>query len=279
MSAVTRVIFFVETPFSRRDYDRYGIEILQKNGFDVEVWDFIPFLYPEDIECTVSDPINFSGYRQFRSKKEALDAISKLDRSCFVVFLIACRYGSFALYRALSTVRVRYGKVVVNVLPVLKTPKSVLAQITKSSLAQLAQALFSRIPFHYMGIHPATVLLAGGEQSVRSKRFYLANRETKTIWAHTLDYDLYLNERAKSVFVDTKVGVFLDENLPFHYEYHRYGYDPPCGPDEYYQSLRRFFDCLEREYGVRIVIAAHPRSQYEKRPDYFGTLFCYIRMF
>ena len=34
--------------------------------------------------------------------------------------------------------------------------------------------------------------------------------------------------------------------------------------------LFTFFDWLERDYGVRIVIAAHPKSLYDRHPDYFG---------
>jgi len=36
---IKRIIFLVEMKFNFRDYQRFGIEILQQNGFSVEVWD------------------------------------------------------------------------------------------------------------------------------------------------------------------------------------------------------------------------------------------------
>ena len=44
MTKIKKVIYIIETRFNKRDYDRFGIEILKKNGFEVEVWDFTPFL-------------------------------------------------------------------------------------------------------------------------------------------------------------------------------------------------------------------------------------------
>src|SRR5206468_4036927 len=93
-----------------RNYNRYGIEILEKNGFDVEVWDFIPFLHPDvHRKVTVPDPSSFAGYRKFLCKQDALAAIGELDRSCFVMCLVRYEFGSYAVYRALSYRRIRYG--------------------------------------------------------------------------------------------------------------------------------------------------------------------------
>ena len=43
---VTRVIFLIQTPLSKRDYERFGIDIFIKSGFDVIVWDFTRLMYP-----------------------------------------------------------------------------------------------------------------------------------------------------------------------------------------------------------------------------------------
>jgi hypothetical protein len=131
--------------------------------------------------------------------------------------------------------------------------------------------ILSRIPFWLMGIRPAAVILAGGKGAVRCKR-YPVNRQTTVLWAHTRDYDVYLNEKEKPVQVDGKMGVFLDEYVPFHPEHKKesWPYPPPCNESEYYPGLRRFFDYLELEYGVRIVIAAHPSARYDDGLDYFG---------
>ena len=44
----------------------------------------------------------------------------------------------------------------------------------------------------------------------------------------------------------------------------------PLVAQEYYNSLNLFFDYIEKQTGFRIVIAAHPRSNYSDKPD------CYV---
>ena len=44
MINITKIIFFIEAHFNQRDYNRFGIPVLLENGFEVEVWDFTPFL-------------------------------------------------------------------------------------------------------------------------------------------------------------------------------------------------------------------------------------------
>jgi len=59
-SKITEIIFFIESPFNRRDYERFGIDLLKENGFQVRVWDFTPILYPEVYKrVKVPDPIDF----------------------------------------------------------------------------------------------------------------------------------------------------------------------------------------------------------------------------
>ena len=274
MSPVTRIIFFVETPFSQRDYDRYGIEILQKTGFDVEAWDFTNFLRPGAAQHAAEpDVVKWSGHKQFQNRHDACAAIAALTPSCFVVCIVAYQPASFSVYRALSRVPVRYCIVMTNVIPgggAVEDSRSILDRIKQSSPRQLLNALFSRIPFRWWGIRPAALLLAGGTCSEQKVSAYPGDCTTRTLWAHKLDYDLYLNERDRSVPADAKMGVFLDEYMPFHPDYHRLGLISPSAHESYYPNLCRFFDFLEREYGIRIVIAAHPHSRYEDHPDYFG---------
>lgn len=88
------------------------------------------------------------------------------------------------------------------------------------------------------------------------------------MWGHALDYDLYLAARDRRV--ERRVAVFLDEFVPFHPDYGYMGVAPPDSADHYYSVLRTLFDQVERSRGVQVVIAAHPRSNYEERTDYFG---------
>jgi len=267
-----RVVYVIESLFSQRDYDRYGIEILLKNGFEVEVWDFTPFLHPRVWqEVSVPDAIAYSGYRRFFTRGDAAAALAMLTDRPFVVCLIPYRWQSMWLYRAMSKCRLNYGLLMVNALPEV-CPRDrragILAEFAHFHFLQWCNALFRRLPPRLLGIRPAVLVLAGGERSIR--RNTPIGRDTTILWAHSHDYDASLKADQGALLADKTTGIFLDEYLPFHPDYVHAGGAPPCSPEEYYPALCRFFTCLERDYGVQIVIAAHPKSHYDEHPEYFG---------
>ena len=82
MTKIKKVIYIIETRFNKRDYDRFGIEILKKNGFEVEVWDFTPFLGSHEYRrIEPPDPIKWDKLILFEEEKKALDALLGLDPS------------------------------------------------------------------------------------------------------------------------------------------------------------------------------------------------------
>lgn len=285
-NSMDRIIFLVESPFCLRDYQRFGIEILEQNGFRVEVWDFTPFLRPKVYQkVEVPDPINWQGCRIFLSKLEALTAISKLKKRSFIVCLVGYNLNSYPVYKSLAKNKLGYCVFRGNALPPtphsknrirpffnkLKriTPIKLFNKIKNSTSLKLTNIIFSWIPSNYLGIQPATMVLAGGEKSINNHR-YPVSKKTKILWLHTLDYDIYMKEKGRPVQVDKNLVVFLDEYLPFHPDCLHAEISPFATPEVYYPLLDKFFDLLENTYGVRVVIAAHPRSHYEKHPDYFG---------
>ncbi|MBC8393738.1 MAG: hypothetical protein H8E17_14370 [Deltaproteobacteria bacterium] len=104
----------------------------------------------------------------------------------------------------------------------------------------------------------------GGEFSLAQ---FPVDNKTEFIWSHYFDYDVYLEQLQKPVKTDKAMGVFLDNYLPFHPDAIN---DPIIVQEEYYPLLCSFFDYIEHNYGVHIVIAAHPRSKYENHQNCFG---------
>ena len=57
---IKKIIYFIESTFCQRDFERFGIEIMKDNGFCVEIWDFTPFISPETYNTIeVPDPIDY----------------------------------------------------------------------------------------------------------------------------------------------------------------------------------------------------------------------------
>lgn len=274
------MIFLVESPFSRRDYDRFGIGIFLKDGFEVEVWDITSILQPVTHKTyTPPDKSEYERLRTFKDKKELLKSISSLRENDFVIALLGYYFRSAFVYRALSGPKTGYAVLTANVIPDVGevhsdpgrkrlkklfpiTPKRIMESIS-------ARMAFSKLPFRWFGIMPARLILAGGE---RSKDYpYPVDRSTEVVWAHSLDYDRYLEEKNRPSQDEKPVAVFLDEYMPFHPDWKHMGIECPISADEYYRLLNNFFNVVERSLGMEVVIAGHPRSNTDKIKSFFGA--------
>jgi len=284
---IKKIIYFVESPFCQRDYERFGMDIMKNNGFCVEIWDFTPFTSPNTYSTVrVPDPINYqkSNCRLFIDKAEAIQEIKKLNQDTMVILIMFFDYEHYFLYRELSKQNISYAFVITNVIPIYKTdsnensffkkfwPNDFIKKIRKLNLEMIKKYIFYRVPSSLLMIRFPEFIFAGSYKSLINYKFPIG-KKTNIIWGHTLDYDLYLKGLRKSSgikLVDGKYIVFCDEFLPFHPDYIPSNRKPPIAPKIYYQTLCKFFNGVEKETGLKVVIAAHPRSKYEEHPDYFN---------
>lgn len=269
---IKKIYFLKETPLSKWEYDRLGINLLKENGFEVEVWDCGPFLKPKYYQKIPDlNPDNLPDYSSFFTRDQMQKVISQLKDDCFVVCLIPYCFYAYVIYRAISKNRLKYCVSVVNPLPLsAKRGKLTLLfnKLKRFTFPKLGELLFMRTPFHYLGIQPATMVLTSGEKSISNYR-YPINEKTEILWLHAWDYDVYLKDKTRPVQIDKNLGVFLDDYFPFHRDFSYLGIYTPVTPKVYYQLLCNFFDFMENTYNVKIIIAAHPSSNYENHPNYF----------
>jgi len=277
---INKIIFITESRLSRRDYDRFGIDLIKKNGFVVEVWEFTPILHKNVFsKLGESDCKEEDCYKLFNCKKDAVNAINKLEKSCFIICLIGYNLKTYPFYKVISGKKIAYGVFFANALPfpdykfnvakirraikLLTEPRKLIKKLTKS--AGLDTVL------RFMKVNPAKIALLGGEKSFDLySKFYPVNELTEKLWLHSLDYDLYLKEKNNPINPEVgKFAVFLDEYLSFHSDYLFMDSSPFSSAQDYYPPLCRFFSHLENKLGIKIIIAAHPRSNYEEHPDYF----------
>jgi len=265
---IKKIIFFVGVSFSQRDFDRFGIELLETNDFEVEIWEFTPIInYHGYKELSIKNCVRFKQHKFLFSKTQARTEMSKLDKETFVICFIP--YPNF-VYHMISQYKINYAIFLANALPVKREKMMSLAQI-KHILQLTPRKLFAYIVGKLFilidGITPPTLILAGGERSPKSQLSF--SKESEVLWTHALDYDIYMKYRNMIYSKDKRQAVFLDEDLPFHSDYIYLNIKPYATPEEYYPLICNFFDKIEKKYNMKIVIAAHPRSNYKKNDDFY----------
>jgi len=275
---IKRIIFLVKHRFNRRDYRRFGIELLEQNGFGVEVWQLANILAPKsDRGYASTDQMNWPGYKTFNSKQELLSKLKGLGPDTFIVFISLIRYNltTYPIFKAISDTGARYALSVTNAVPLAeKRAKRILynferfQKITWRKSINYLNNTLSRIPLRWMGVKPSNFLFAGGERSIKHCMSGPIDRSTKILWAHSMDYDQYLEEKRKH-FSGQPIAVFLDEYVPFHPDYKYCGTKAPISADKYYPMLNKLFKLVEDRLKLKVIIAAHPHSRYEDHPDCF----------
>ena len=285
---IKKVIYFVYAPFCQRDYKRFGIEIMNNNGFLVEVWDFTPIIYPEayqDLKPLDSIDISkHSYYKIYLRKIEAKQAIANLKKDTIIISIEpGYRSKTDFIYKGLSKANISYCFFCSNAIPTYTKIKELYSGINKCNfmyfynkfksvnLSKISKFIFKNISHYWFTIQLSEFIFAGGSQSIVN---YNIPRSiyTKIVWCHTLDYDLYLDDIKvgfKKKLKSEKYVVFIDGYVPFRPDYIFRNVKTPITPEIYYSILCNFFKYVEEKTVLKVIIAAHPRAKYEEHPDYF----------
>jgi hypothetical protein len=127
-------------------------------------------------------------------------------------------------------------------------------------------SIVSRLPPRWQGIREADYMILPSH-SPRAPNNLVGN-DTKIIESHTLDYELYMREKNQGGD-HLKQAVFIDQYLPYHRGFPELKSNH-LDADIYYSTLRRLFDRIEQEHNLKIVIAAHPKTDFPDHLKGFG---------
>lgn len=281
MPTIKKIIILTAYPFNQRDYKRFGVEILRHSGFDVEIWDITSCLHDSFKSRLVQeDPNTFKDLRVFEKKHQLVNAISSLDKTCIINCFIEYSHRTFFIFKTISKNQVRYCTwgfaSFPNPIPLQQTNlwgriKSTLKKAGSLRFTEILEHVLNKLllKYHFLfGISAAWVIILGGEKSIENIS-HPVNDSTIRLWTHMPDYDIYLLEDSIASDQNGSMGVFLDEFVPFHPDFLYMGIDFVISPEQYYPKICDFFSILEKFSDNYIVIAAHPRSDYSKQPDYF----------
>jgi hypothetical protein len=271
---IKKIVFIVESIFTIRDYDRFGIDILINNGFQVQILDLTTYLMQRSaLPTPTKGPVKFNGYTAVKNKIE-LNAILKLHTNdWFIIPIIPYRPETYFIYKYISKYNIPYG-FFSSAVPYgnsssskkLNLLKKVINRFFTLNLYNFKSYLIYHLPCKLLGLKPAKYIFASG--AACSCKFKLSGKGTEIVWIHAFDYDNYLANKSKK----TRSGnyaVFLDQNLPFHSDFVRQGKLNPFEPNDYYSELTSAFDRIEKEFGLVIIIAAHPDGEKEILSKFF----------
>jgi hypothetical protein len=266
----------IDRSFEPRDFDRYGIVPLSK-FFNVHVLDF---------SCIVN-------LRMHKGKKNHQSVIGKFDyeerevileyksiskflgqeQISFYIDLMGASFSCMRIRRIISTHGASRIKLFLGELPQLNSSKSLISRL---KTAAMRGRFFFRIfeyvirKFFIQKLEPKIDISIYSGSACRER---YNNQDKHIVWAHALDYQMYLNFLSSQYKYtnETNYAVFLDQNAPSHPDYYFHKNKPPVTENNYYQSMNSFFDNFENITGIEIIIASHPRISANKSCNQWGN--------
>jgi len=266
------IIFFVETPILTRYYKRYGIKELRDMGFNVTIFDLSPVLLPVAYKNITSDlcdydKLGFKLFKNFKYIKKALKDCSPQNT------LIICSMGYRFEYRKLFSLLKKYKLhycYFMQELSVTDGEKIKRSIIQKFSPGSLKRFITRRIPKSIQNVQFADFILGCGYDKEIIKIYKssrLCKKDCPIYFFHSSNYEECLINKGKKPLMPNDYCVFIDQYLPYHPDNLDAGIKLDAG--KYYNELNKFFDFIEKTYGIQVVIAAHPRSNYKLHPECF----------
>ena len=273
---INRVIILVGTTFNARDYKRFGVDILLKNGFDVHVIDFSPLLHPKFYETVeIHDVVEYPNHRYVRSISDVNNELKNFTRNSLIISLLPFGPNVYKVFRLISKYSIPYA--ILAFQPVvfeacfknedLSILEKITRKISKFRLSNFQHYLLAYLPISLLGLKPAKYAFCALSKS--NIRFKLVGKSTEVVMIHTLDYDNYLDS-ISSPAENTNTIVFLDQNLPLHSDELLHPTNNRPTPDEYFPEMCSAFDRIERIFNAKIIICCHPRSNRSQLTDYYN---------
>ncbi|GBF41341.1 hypothetical protein LPTSP2_06130 [Leptospira ellinghausenii] len=283
------IIFFVETPFTDRDEKRFGIKELSQLGFQVEVYQLEDIFHRQ--KYIASKQGNHKEYiTYFSTIKELENALRIRSKKVLVILLTGYHQNLLKLmvrlgidYALHCTNKIPSTSETVSESKYIKIKQKLFEEGFSSLSKSIGRALLRSLEavIRKTPLAP-TYVIAGGSRSIE----HLTNEtldSTKIIWAHSLDFDLFLQSMETSFksspyfdvygnLIEQKnfnnYIVFLDEYSPYHPDNDFFKIPYADKKETYYPRLESFFHYLEKKYNAKMVIAAHPRSEYQTKEHF-----------
>ena len=271
---IKKIIFIVECLFSARDYERFGIDLLIKNGFKVEILDLSIYMrLKSQLSIPSVSPVKFSGHIVVQNKSDLNLILKDNCNQCFIITVLSYRPEIYFIYKYISKYNIPYGLLALAApygMPRFRRKVNISEKIINGLVSLNSNGLKYNLKKYVsgklLGIKPAKYVFAGGAECSYAHK--LSGKRTQVIWIHTFDYDIYLAGQYKKIKKDN-YAVFLDQNLPFHPDFITEGILNPIDASAYYSELANAFDAIEKKFGLTIVIAAHPSANKKTISDYF----------
>jgi len=265
------VVYLVSSPLSDRDFNRFGIGRWIERGFNVKVLDFTMLLKPKYWKHFSSDSLSssFNDVVMIKSIRMMKQFLKNYDDDCIFIDLIDdFSYLEFKIRRIIK----KRGTLIQLRMKMFPTYDDTTETGIRRYLLKFKRVFsdpsminkkISAIIRQYLQIVSDYLIVSGGSSPINTNH----SKADSIIRVHSFDYDYVLKDKTPNGKLNNSTGIlFLDTFAPFHpdkiYSSRKGG---GLTPGNYYSAINKGLFSLQKELGYDVLIAAHPRSDYNNQ--------------
>jgi len=261
-----KILILTPFTFIQRDHKRFGIDILKK-FFEIKIIDFSPWFYPSYYKEFCEENLSSNEYISITKESDFLDL--HVENKNFIIFdFLDTTKKSFWVRSKLKNKSSIFLTFDINPIPQAKIPIKTLIKKYINFLPQprlfflsifklLVNKFYNKISNNISDI---SVHAALRPTTLKSK---------KKLFAHSMDYDVYLKIK-KNKYLESEIppyALFIDQDHFTHPDLKIFNYDSAITENKYYSSLLNFFKNFKIKTGLDIKFAVHPKSRNKKLKD------------
>lgn len=272
-----KVVFIEYLPLTRKIEKDFYIDDLLEASIEVEYWDITKLYFPH---LTLNDRVERAYIRTVSSWKHLESLLNATDTNK-TLFIPQITFSGrvIHLFRVLTKHRCELGFFARGMLPFPATGRKsfgkLVTVIRKSSFSESMRKvkglLLDNVAFHAKRLgflKTFDVVFQAGSEGIKTigVGYQLDLERARIIRINYFDYDNFLKlKQSTGRAYAGRYAVFLDEFLPYHPDFAILNLGT-VKAESYYESLNTFFAQVELKFNLNVVIAAHPKAQYQKNP-------------
>ena len=271
----TTVIYFGYIPLTVKIWNDLYMNAVMNEGIRVEYWDLSRLFFnssygQEDASSLLNVCVkHFATYPELETYIKQQDAESTLFVSTVTYdYIVTKLFQLFTKYNCQLAVFAR------NMFPRSSfMDRNLFQKLMSLSPAKIIRYYKNRRAIHWKEtgkIRGYNVIFQGGSHGYKGIGCISRTEieQAQRVKVNSNDYDTYLRIRDLPPRQDEKHIVFLDQYLPLHPDTKLLNIHT-ITPEKYYSELNAYFSHVETQYGIPVIIAAHPKALLYKKNDYF----------
>lgn len=249
-----KVVIVDHEPLTVRRKSLFYIDVLISKGVNIEFWDCSLYFYPGMI---IADQIEEPYVKKITSYK-ILQSLLNKESVCDTIFIVEAfdswkNRKFWRLFAKKGCFIIKQEMFATANLAQLSFKERICNISTTELFAVCSSKIKSLLWKVYKRVYGIAFSLSIGSGNYRHFDIHINHKD----WE---DY-----QQLKEVPKDSlkKYAVFVDEYFPLHPDLIYFNNLKPKDVDHYRNIMNRFFRSIESKYGVEVIIAAHPKSQYD----------------